>query len=157
MSEGVLGLFGVALGASLVDLLLPGKEGSGIRTGVRLLTAVTVLCLLLSPFLSMLGSVEDVLEGELSLDGEVERATFEECFRDTVNERGIAEGGALIAEHLFEEFGIAHDACEISLEVNEDGMLTCVRVYLSGTALLCDPEEIEAALAEKLSCTVEVR
>lgn len=157
MSEGVLGLFGVALGAALLDFLLPGKESSGVRSAVRFLTALAVLCLLLSPFLSMLGSVGEALEGEIAFEEEADRAAFEECFADTVNARGLAEGERLLLAYLEEEFDVGQENCEISLELGEEGTLSCVRVFFSGTALLKDPDEIARALEDKLNCRVEVR
>lgn len=157
MSAGVLGLFGVAMGAALIELLLPGEEKSGVRQAVRLLSALIVLCLLLSPLASMLGSADDFLQREIVLpDGESE-ACFGERFEEAIEQRSMAEFKELLLQYLYEEHGVEKEDCEVEVTLSEDGELALVRVRLSGAALLRDPEEIEAGLREKLDCCVEVR
>ena len=51
MGNTVLGLFGVCIAAALAELLLPGDEGRGTKTALRLLVSLAVLLLLLRPFL----------------------------------------------------------------------------------------------------------
>jgi threonine/homoserine efflux transporter RhtA len=54
MGNTVLGLFGVCIAAALSELLLPGDEARGTKTALRLLVSLSVLLLLLRPFLPYL-------------------------------------------------------------------------------------------------------
>ena len=47
MQESVLALFGVSLAAALSEMLLPGEEHKGTKRSMRMLTALSVLLLLL--------------------------------------------------------------------------------------------------------------
>lgn len=158
MSQTVLGIFGVTLAAALSELLLPGDEGKGTKGALRMLVALAVLLLLLRPFLSFLGSdpvfsPEDILgEGE-----EAVREQYEEILHGAVSagsESALRRG---LYALLWEEYGIAEADAHIRIVFGDRGALARVEIYLSGKALLTDPDVLAADIGARLGCETEVR
>ena len=158
MSAGILALFGVALAAAIIELLIPGEEKNGTRQFLHFLTALTVLLLLLHPFLSFLGNADGFLKGEIEWEeGETARADFEQRFSEAVAAQSAVQLKEGLQDLLHEEYGIAHEDCSIAVELDEDGQPERISVFLSGEALLQDPQAICDALEKRLNCDVEVR
>lgn len=158
MGAEILALFGVVLAAALADLLVPTEDGGGTRQFLHFLTAMVVLTLLLRPFLSALGGAEGFLQGDIGWsESEESEAQYEQIFEQAVANRSATELREGLFVMLRQEYGIAAEDCEIRVRLTESGELSEVSVFLSGTALLCDPEEIEGDLRERLGCKVEVR
>ncbi|MBQ8357815.1 MAG: hypothetical protein IJX39_08440 [Clostridia bacterium] len=158
MGGEILALFGVAFAAALADLLVPGEEKGGTRQFLHFLTALVVLLLLLRPFLSLLGGADGFLQGNLEWEqDETVKADYEQVFADAVASRSAVELKEGLSDLLQEEFGIAQGDCEITVALSDSGELERVAVFLSGAALLRDPEQIENRLSELFDCTVEVR
>lgn len=157
MGAEVLALFGVAMAAALADMLVPTENG-GTRQFLHFLTAMVVLTLLLRPFLAVLGGAEDFLQGEVEwAESEESQEKYEQIFSQAVARRSATELREGLAELLQREYGIHGEDCEIRVKLTEDGALSEVSVFLSGAALLCDPEEIAEDLQVRLGCRVEVR
>jgi hypothetical protein len=55
------------------------------------------------------------------------------------------------------EYGIDEANCTILIYFDTDGSLRHVSLFLSGNALLQNPERLEQDLSERLCCSVEVR
>lgn len=157
MGAEILSLFGVVLAAVLADLLVPTENG-GMRQFLHFLTAMVLLVLLLRPFLSVLGGTESILRGDVQWpQGEENAEEYERIFRQTVTDRSAAELREGLFDMLYREYGIAEENCEIRVQLTKEGELSEISIFLSGSALLHDPEEIECDLREKFECTVEVR
>ena len=158
MKAMIFSLFGVSLGGALAEMLLIGKEGRGIKSALRLMTALAVLLVIATP---LTGFLEE--NGNLSLEdvaGETEAALQEKYQAEFEN--AVASGSASlltagISDFRAAEFGIDEANATVRAELAADGTLQRVSVRLSGSALLKDPDEIGKALTEKLSCKVEVR
>ena len=58
---------------------------------------------------------------------------------------------------LAREYGIPQKNATILLRFDAQGELVGVSVYLSGTALMQNPDTLARELSQKLGCTVEVR
>ena len=158
MKTMILGLFGVSLASALAEMLLVGKDGRGVKLSLRLITAIAVLLVIISPLMRFLqDGYELPLEG---LTGESDAALQEKY--QAVFENALAEGSEMlltegISDFLNTEFGIDAAHATVRTELTADGNLQKVSVTLSGSALLKNPDEISKALEEKLSCKVEVR
>ncbi len=158
MGNTVLGLFGVGLAAALAELLLPGEDGKGTKTALRLLVSLAVLLLLIRPFLSLMGSSPELYFEALVGESEANTtAQYEEIFARAVeagSERDLAEG---IYAWLLSEYGIEKEDAHLEISFDEAGALARVEIYLSGSALLRDPDVLAEALGAKLGCETEVR
>lgn len=158
MGAGILALFGVVLAAALADHLVPSEDAKGTRQALHFLTALVVLTLLLRPFLAWLGNADDFLQGDVEwAEGEQSEADFEQLFSDAVASRSAAELRSGLYKLLEKEYGIAKEDCEIGVVLTESGELSRISIFLSGAALLQDPEEIEGDLRGRFDCAVEVR
>ena len=153
----MIGLFGVCVAAAIVELLLPGEGRGGTRMLLRLLVVLTVLILILSPLFSFLQgadpeNVVGIFENEVS-----DSSYYEDVFYSTVAKGSAADLSSGISALLAREYGISHENARVLVELDGDGALLRVSVYLSGEALLVDPQMIEDMLRDKLSCEVRVR
>ena len=158
MKTMILGLFGVSLAAAMAELLLPDREGRGVKLSLRMLTSLAVLLVIVSPLAKLFGG-DYRLELD-TLSGEDEQ-TLTQAYT-TVFEKAVAEGSETllcegVLDFLHKEYGIDEKNATVRALFNDKGELQAVLVTLSGSALLKNPDEIDKALTEKLSCTVEVR
>ena len=153
----MLGLFGVCVGAAILELIVPGEARGTTKVMLRLLVVLTVLVLILTPLFSFLrgNELEGIADAFLQ-EGELEEY-YEGIFEDTLARGGEAELSALIAERLAREYGLEASDFRV-LAVLDDASGECrVSVYLSGKAILLDPRRVEEMLTQLLSCEVEVR
>ncbi|MBO5326759.1 MAG: hypothetical protein J6A84_01390 [Clostridia bacterium] len=158
MGASILALFGVVFAAAIADLLIPGEEKGGTRQFLHILCALTVLLLLLSPFLSLLHRADGFLEGEVEWEeGEVKKSDFEKQFSEAVANRSAAQLRQGLYALLEQQYGIDAADCEITVTLDGEGELRRIAVFLKGAALLQDPEEIKQDLLKRFSCDVEVR
>ncbi len=153
----MLGLFGVCVAAAILELTVPGEARGGTKTMLRLLVVFTVLVMILTPLFSFLRGND--LEEIASLFEEKEELAqkYEEIFEETLASGSAADLSVLLSELLAREYGIAREDARVVVSLDEGGELRLVSVYLSGKALLVDPQEIQEMLAAKLGCEVEVR
>ena len=157
MGNTVLGLFGVCLAATLSELLLPGEEGRGTRQALRVLTALAVVLLLIRPVLPYC-TVNPSFSFE-GLIGESEDKTqeYEEIFSRAVQAGSEQELKAALTRLLASEYGIAEDDVYIKVYFDSEGELLRTEIYLSGLAILKDPDKIAADIGARLGCETEVR
>lgn len=155
MQGTVLALFGAALAAGLAELLLPDRE-NGTAKLFRFLVSLVVLLLILIPFGGFLQNSENFLSGELPFE-EQEMAALEQTFSGAVNAQGKKEFEKGLYALLQKEYGIAEEHVTLLIRFDPQGELACVTLFLSGEALLQNPDTLQKALSEKLGCTVEVR
>ena len=156
MSEGILSLFGVALGGAIADILLPGKPKGPLRRALGVLVSLTLLLLILRPVMGLIRDEGGFLEGVIPEIGG-EQTDFEAIFADTVAKRSASELEKGIVQLLERDFGIAERDCAVGVLLDGQGELLSVSVRLSGKGLLVDPRAVEQALGELLNCLVEVR
>lgn len=156
MSGTVLALFGITLGASLLELLVPGDEKNGPKRFLQFFTVLLVILIILRPVADLPQS-GGFLSGEVEL-GETECAEdYEKIFINTVNRRSLEELEARLGELLEQEFGLTDDRCEIAITTNDEGELERIFVRLVGKGLLQDPAPIRERIKELFDCEVEVR
>jgi hypothetical protein len=157
MGNTVLGLFGVLFAATLAELLLPGEEGRGTKGVLRLLTALAVVLLLIRPALPYLqGTPAFPFEELVGQSEDVEKA-YEEIFSRAVRSGSERELKAALKKLLSSEYGIAQDDAYIKVYFDGKGALLRVEIYLSGLAILEDPDKIAADIGGRLGCETEVR
>lgn len=157
MGNTVLGLFGVCIAAALSELLLPGDEGRGTKTVLRLLVSLAVLLLLIRPVLPYLHIAPDLALEELVGESEDTTAHYQEIFESAVRSHSERDLKAGLLALLDEEYDIANDDVYIKVYFDGTGELLRVEIYLSGHALLQDPDVLAADISARLGCETEVR
>ena len=155
MRGAILALFAVCLSAALLDLLSPGEGDRGLKRGLHLLSALAVLLLLLQPFFAFLREAPEKI-GQMT-QNEEERGEFETIFNTTLTSAAAEELRAGLYRILATDYEIAKEQARIVLSFDADGSLARVQIFLSGSALLQDPDALARDLGEKLNCQVEVR
>ena len=158
MQRSILSLFAVCLAVSLCELMLPGEEASGSKRLLRMLASLCVIVILLSPLKGILETFQNgKLTPTLPESEEGELACYEEIFYDAVERQSAKDLAAGIKLLLAEQYGVREGEAEVLIYLSPDGRPERIRIFLSGTALTVDPGKIEADLAPRLNCTVEVR
>ena len=143
------------MAAGLAELLLPRDEG-GTAKLFRFLISLVVLLLILAPFTGFLQSSEEILSGEIAFEEEgIEN--FEQIFSETVSAEGKKEFEKRLYALLAKEYGIKEEDVTLLVRFDAQGELVGVSLFLSGGALLQNPDVVQNALAQKLGCSVEVR
>lgn len=156
MKNTVLGLFGVCVAAALAELL-PMGDGKGTRGALRVLVSLAVLLLLARPFLPFLSTSPEIpLEGLVG-GGEDTAAEYEEIFHRVVNAGGERELKECLYAWLLEKHGVEREDAHIQITLQETGELLRVEIFLSGKALLLDPDVLQEELGKLLRCETEVR
>lgn len=156
MREEVFTLFCVCLASAIGEILLPENPKSGTKKAFRFLTCLVVLLLVLSPFMRLLGKSHAFFGGEFEWE-EASPDAFDGALQDAViaqSEKELREG---LYNILRQTYDISEDTCRIVIAFDEDGALLHVSLFLSGSALTKNPSVIERDLAQRLSCSVEVR
>ena len=155
MAGTVLALFGAALAVGVAELLLPVEDG-GTAKLFRFLVSLVILLLILTPFTGFLQKSEELLAGEITLD-QTQAQDFEQIFSDTVHAQSKADLERGLYDLLVREYGIPPKNAKLILRFDAQGELDGVSVYLTGTALMQNPDTLARELSQKLGCTVEVR
>ena len=155
MQGVVLALFGAALAVGLAELLLPAEEGGTVQV-FRFLTSLVVLLLILAPFMGFLANSESILADVIITD-KTEQEAFEQIFFDTVSAQGRVEFEQGLYTLLQTQYGISSKDVTLLVRYGAEGELAGVSIFLSGGALLQDPDTLARKLTKKLDCTVEVR
>lgn len=156
MSGTILALFGTALAVGLSELLLPPQSSEGTVRLFRFLTSLVILIVILTPFLGFLQSGEEIFRGELDLSAPTP-PDYEQAFSDAVQAQSEADFKAGLSLLLEQEYGIQKENATLLVRFDTDGTLSHVSVFLSGAALLQNPDTLAKNLSIRLGCAVEVR
>ena len=117
-----------------------------------------MLLLLARPFFSLLGTAPDLafekLVGEAPEESE---AHYQDIFDRAVQEGCAQDLQKGLALFLSQEYGIAEEDADIYVHFDSEGNLHLIEIYLSGRALLQDPDVIAADISARLHCETEVR
>ena len=146
-------------GITLVGMLYP-DDGTGVRRALDLCLSLCLLVAVVTPLGGMLRDAGELIdenvfesvvpEAETSADGAVSALLAEESQR-LIGER--------IEELVCNSFELDGEkvAVTASVSVTESGVeLDRVTVWLSGAALLTDPREIKAFIAEYTDADCEI-
>jgi hypothetical protein len=156
MRVGIYALFCITLAAGLAELLLPGRDGSGVKRGLRLLVALAVLLLVAQPLRGLLTGdrwdLSALFEAEETLT-----ADYEKIFESAVGKRFEEDLRTGLYGWLSAEYGLEVKDAQIRILFAEDDALKRIEITLSGKGLLQNPYEIEQALSQKFNCEAEVR
>ena len=154
MSGGILALFGVCMGAAILDVALPGEGRDGPKAFLQFFASLLVLMLILRPIFSLPEEAQGILDGLVQEDTSAE---FEQVWEETLAARGRAELEAGIGALLEAEFELTSATCSVWVTLDGAGALVRVDVRLRGLGLLRDPAPVEERLRELFACETEVR
>ncbi|MBQ9797043.1 MAG: hypothetical protein IJW50_04910 [Clostridia bacterium] len=160
MEAYIISLIATSLIASLVGILTPKGDG-GIAKHLRLLTALFLICVLISPVKEVIRRIAEFADGNWEYIWKNE--SMEESYREELNEslQGASKDYFLqmLLQTLEQEFALESGTVRCRVEWNEgesDLRPTHVTVVLSGTSIWKDPHAIEAYVTELLDCACAV-
>ncbi len=150
----IISLFVTALVATLAGILAPSGEGGGIARHLRLVAALAVVCVLISPTLILVEGLRNAMNGEWESDTSSKEEIYEEM-------QGAMQAASkqyfvqMLSETLAKEFDIAEDdlRCHVVWQGDGEEMRPeRVTVVLSGKAIWKDPSRIENFVSALLGC-----
>ena len=162
MTQYLMGLFVLGLCCAAVELLAPAGEGGGIGRHIKLMSALCLLCVLISPVTALLRdgeSIKDRLQHWVSQWADEEQTTqdFENRWQTESEQLDVVYAEQLIAEMLRDEFAIAASdlGIEIVLSPSRDA-IDQLRVALTGRAIWTDTHKMETYIHNTFGCDVTI-
>jgi hypothetical protein len=154
MQQYLMGLFTLALCCAVVELLAPAGEGGGIARHIKLLSALCLLCTLISPLISLLqngGELPKIWEDWFKewTDTDEEIKEWEDRWQEESEGLDIAYAQLMVADMIREEFGL--EASDVRVELlldEEEGSVKEARVALTGKAIWVDTHRMEAYIKD---------
>lgn len=152
MQQYLMGLFTLALCCAVVELLAPAGEGGGIARHIKLMSALCLLCTLISPLISLLqngGELariwEDWFKGWTDTDENTEQ--WEDRWQEESEQLDITYAEQVVAEMICTKFGL--EAENVQVELISDGTTVReARVALTGKAIWVDTHRMEAYIKD---------
>ena len=157
MKDYLLTLIAAALIAALVGILSPDGERGGIAKHLKLLTALFLICVLISPLCGILTDLKSLMDGTLSIpnltpDTEDDYRQQMDAALDAATESYFTD---MLTQTLESQFSIAKGDIDCRVDWTRDGDQITPRrvtVILSGKAIWKDPKPIEEFVSELLGC-----
>ena len=146
-------LLGVSLLAGVTELLMPR---GGERAYVKLVGALCVLCLLISPLTDMLHALRtldtDIIAAEFATE---ETEDYARVFADYVTGAETQELERQLEGLLRERFEMEEDSLEVRSEW-EGERLNCIWICIYPSGMTTDPEPIEDFVETTLGFSCEI-
>ncbi len=155
MREYLLSLLAATLVISVLHILTPAGEGGGLYKHYRLLSALLLVCLLLSPLAGTLDVLQDIMDGSFRFPWEEEEGTpdYREELDAAMNDASQVYVAQLLTQTLETEFSIPAGELRCVIEWNPDGSKpTLVTLLLSGSAIWKDARAMQSFVEELLNC-----
>ena len=148
MTAYLLTLFGAALAAALVDLLVPERG----RKTVRLISALFLLCVLSAPLPKAFRAIRDYTLPDTASDA---REEYGKKMKEAMESASRTYFAKTLCELITEQFGLAEGTVRCAVDWKEDGGTApeTVTVILSGSSVWKDPEKIETFVQDLIGCT----
>ena len=159
MKEYILSLFALSVCCAIVELFAPAGEGDGIGRHIKLMCALCLLCVSISPLLQFLGTLNTLPE-RLGDWLSVRREEAEDIKQDW-NDRWQKESERIdvlfaeqtVAQMLCEQFSMSIQECGVQLALEDNGeRIAHIRVALSGQSIWKDTHAMEEYLKQTFGC-----
>lgn len=160
MKNYLISIIWISVIVGIVELLSPHLNG--FQKYTKMIGALCVLCVMITPLLNIKNAVAD-LDGLKESLSDVENSSsydeYKELLNRYLNEYSIEKVKEGIYMDLSEKFSIPESEAEILLftEIKEDSLiLSKIQIVLSGRSIFNNPYNIEDYFGELLDCTCEV-
>ncbi len=161
MKGYIFTLIGVALIVGIAEMLSPDGERDGLRSHIRLISALCVLSVTLSPILSVIGALTD---GEIDIAGAFDKDYTDTAMLEAVYNESLLLAGeenasqaleALICRELALNEGLID--VRITLDEKEESFVPSgVSVILYDGGFAIDPHAVTEYVESLLSCECEI-
>ena len=153
------GLLAFALCCAAVELLTPSGEGGGVAGHIKWMSALCLLCVLITPIAKAFSEGGDLI-GRLGAaiddwlaEGERTQDEYDEYWQEQYEQLDIRYAESAVCSMIQQRFEISPQELQVELQVDEQKTrITAVRVGLSGRAVWLNTHEIEAYIEQALGC-----
>ncbi len=159
MKAYLLTVIAASLIASLIGILSPSGERGGLSKHTGLVTALFLICILISPLKGALEQLRAWSSGDLPLLDSNQKEDYEEMIdqsNDLASKRYFTQ---MLTETLQTQFGLEADTVRCAVQWQEhEGKATPthVTVILSGSGIWKEPHAIEDYVTALLECECSV-
>lgn len=157
MKAYIISIICVATIGSVISLLAPEGEGSGLRKHIDLVVGICVLSVCISPILSFLTTLSEFDIGQISAEYVQNTEKNESLFDSAYTAAEVDNLKIGIKAILNDRFGIDSADCSLSVRIGEsDGgkKLEQIFITLYGSAIWKDTGAIEDYLYELFGCEI---
>ena len=161
MKAYLLSIIWVSVIVGIAELISPHVAGA--QKYIKMIGALCVLCVVISPLLNIGGLSEnftDELKNDILEDQNSESyEKYQEILNEYLNEYSADKLKGEIQKLLKDNFEIPEDESEVLLFIekkDENITLKKVQILLSGRSIFNNPYVIENYIKELLNCTCEV-
>ena len=162
MKDYLFSILAASLVVSLIGILSPGGKGNGIGKHLKLLTALFLIAVLISPIRAGMERIIAFTNGELSFPGLEQPAPpdYREDMDQALQSASKLYVNQLLTQTLQREFSVTEGEirCHILWDDTKAGELTPIRVtvVLSGKAIWKDPAPIKELVTTLFGCECRV-
>ena len=145
----ILSVIAVSLTAAAVSIFCPNGKGGGILKHLKLLTSLALICVIISPIVSLVKSLSDssIDKFKDNIIGSIsEGGDYESIFFKSLSDTSASELEKEIKKRICEAFQIDESNIEINAEYaveNDTVSFKRITVTLSGEAIFKSPYDIE--------------
>ncbi|MBR2621305.1 MAG: stage III sporulation protein AF [Clostridia bacterium] len=159
MREYIIGLFALALCCAIVELLTPEGEGGGIARHIKLMTGLCLLCVLVTPLVSLVrmgadlpARLEEALSDWPAIKEQADQE-FTDRWQEEYEQMDATLASQTIAHMLQERFSVASGDVSVEVRLDENqSHIAQIRIALSGRAIWLNTHEIERFIVETFDC-----
>ncbi|MBR3894086.1 MAG: hypothetical protein IKJ35_02950 [Clostridia bacterium] len=161
MKTYLLTLITTAFAVTLAGMLSPRGEGGGIAKHLKLLGALLLVCVLISPLSGIIEGLRAFANGEIDLSWTEDKDS--EDYREDL--QGTLDGASrqyvceMLTQTLEQRFSVSRGEIRCAIQWSEKENTprpSHVSVILSGQAIWKSPKEIETFVTELLGCGCSV-
>jgi len=155
MQSYLISLLVTAMVLAVIGILTPGGERDGLSKHVRLVAALTWICILISPVLGGIEALTNWWNGEISFSEEIGEADFQTRLDEALDSSSKAYFCDMLTQTLEERFSITPGdlRCYVTWKSNDGGLSPeKVTLLLSGNAVWQSPREMEQFVTELIGC-----
>ena len=155
MKEYMLSLIGVSVLLGVLFMVAPSKH----KKHLRLLGGLCLLAVFTSSFSSFLNRDDLLLFGSQEPIGEDAKIVYEEIYHQTLSDANVERLELALESMMARDISMKREEFSVSIhwEWSQDRiLLKNATVYLSGSAVLCDPKTMIGYVEERLNCPCEI-
>ena len=141
----------------IVLIVSPDGISAGIKKHMRLICSLCMLCVMISPVKSLIGSMGDISDSIYESEDEQLYDIYESIYEEKSDEIYGTGIGEAVKEQLRDKFNIPSSECRVSVEFSDsdrDGFREPKRitVFLTGVSAVNTSRQIESLISEKFGC-----
>ena len=147
-------MIGVCVVGTVVSIISPNADGGGLSKQIRVIIAICVIGVCISPINEMMNYINEVdIDGLIEFEDKID-SDYEEMFREYYSSGELQNLKVGIKQLLYDKFGVDGAECSVAVKVSEEGKLERIFITLYGSAVFKNTREMEEYFAEAFGCEI---